>query len=74
MSTCMKACIAEHLWYEVMGYYASVKLLSDRRKRVVYKGGGQKGEYEVGRIVVNTQWHALQLMSEARGHLLTTQR
>lgn len=33
-----------------------------------------RGEYEEGRILVNTQWHALQLMREARGQLLTTQR
>lgn len=51
-----------------------MKLLTDRRKREIYKAGGQKGAYEEGRIVVNTQWHALQLMREARGQLLTTQR
>lgn len=37
----------------------------DRRMR----GGGvvRSGEYEEGRILVNTQWHALQLMREAKG-------
>lgn len=58
-----------------MEHKASVELLSDRPgpdRRM--RRGGQEGEYEEGRILVNTQWHALQLMREARGQLLTTQR
>lgn len=38
------------------------------------KGRVSGVEYEDRRILVNTQWHALQLMREARGQLLTTQR
>ena len=46
-------------------------MLSDRPgpdRRV--RGGGEvvrSGEYEEGRILVNIQWHALQLMREAKG-------
>lgn len=38
------------------------------------EGGSGQEKCEEGRILVNTQWHALQLMREARGQLLTTQR
>lgn len=47
--------------------------MDEQGKRVGGADGGG-GEYEEGRILVNTQWHALQLMREARGQLLTTQR
>lgn len=41
----------------------------DRRIRGGEGGVGvvRSGEYEEGRILVNTQWHALQLMREAKG-------
>lgn len=49
-------------------------MLSDRPgpdRRIRGGGGGEvvrSGEYEEGRrILVNTQWHALQLMREAKG-------
>lgn len=45
------------------------------RARQEDKGRGRlEGEYEDHRILVNTQWRALQLMREAKGQLLTTQR
>lgn len=58
-----------------MEHKASARLLSDRPgpdRRM--RGGRLEGESEEGRVLVNTQWHALQLMREARGQLLTTQR
>lgn len=48
--------------------------ISDSLREVRGWGGVQQGEYEEGRIVVNTLWRALQLMREAKGQLLTTQR
>lgn len=45
------------------------------RARQEDKGRGRlEGECEDQRILVYTLWHALQLMREARGQLLTTQR
>lgn len=56
----------------------SGRILSDKPEpdRRMRRGGGERleGEYEDQRILVNTPWHALQLMREARGQLLTTQR
>lgn len=54
----------------------SGRILSDRPEpdRRMRGGGRLEGEYEDQRILVNTLWHALQLMTEARGQRLTTQR
>lgn len=57
-----------------MEHKACARLLSDRPGLDRRIRGRLEGEYEEGRILVNTQWHALQLMREARGQLLTTQR